>query len=111
MRETSARLRAGRTVRLEGADDLPWIGMAPRRFLRKDRPPARRHFEHPSRRRDEAERCDVIRLVLEDLFRHTDGMGKVPSADAVFDRNLWLAGHQRHLRRMNFFLFYTIPPP
>lgn len=62
-------------------------------LLGKDLLPAGRDFEYTAGRRDQAERRDLLTLGLQDLLRHTDGMGKIASAVAVLDGDVELPGH------------------
>ena len=88
------------SVSLEGLEDLARFRPAPELFLRENRASPGDDFEHPAGGRDEAERGNLAILGFEDLFRHTDGVRKVPSTRAVFDRDLDPAGHRHaHLHQ------------
>jgi len=63
--------------------DLPRLGMTPKRFFRKDQTPVHGDFEDPTGRRHQP---DIgIRNLFFQLSRQTGGSRLVVSDDAVFD--------------------------
>ena len=64
-------------------------------LLGEDRLAVGDDFEDASGGGNQAQRRHVGFLGLEDLFRHTDGMGEIPSTGAVFDRHLLELRHRR----------------
>ena len=56
--------------------------------------PVGRNLEHTSGGRNQAQGCDFLLLGLEDLVRHTDGMGKITSTCAVLNADLGFSGQR-----------------
>lgn len=67
--------------------------MALELFLREDLLRSHRDFEDPAGGWHQTKPRDLFALGPQDFFRHTDGMGKVPSPVAVFNFHVELCGH------------------
>ena len=83
------------SVGFEGLQDLARLGPAPQFLLREKRPTPGDNFEYPTGGGDQTQCGNLAILCLEDFFRHTDGVGEIPSARAVLDRDLNAAGHRQ----------------
>jgi hypothetical protein len=93
-RERAALTRPGsRTFEL--GEDFAGLRAPAQLLLREDRLAVGDDFEDAPGGGYQAERRHIILLCLEDLFRHTDGMGEIPSTGAVFDRHLLTLRHRR----------------
>src|SRR5579864_7701545 len=79
----------------ELGEDLAGLRAPAQLLLGEDRLAVGDDFEDASGGGNQAQRRHIGFLRLEDLFRHTDGIGKVPSTGAVFDRHLLELRHRR----------------
>src|SRR5579864_2299599 len=93
-RELAALTRPGsRTFEL--GEDFAGLRAPAQLLLGEDRLAVGDDFEDTSGGGNQAERRHISFLGLEDLFRHTDGIGKIPSTCTVFDRHFLELRHRR----------------
>lgn len=70
---------------VDGLFHFSGFGKSAQLLLGKDERAVHGHFKDSAARGDQLERCDLVLVFLEELFRQPGGLFIVPSSAAKFD--------------------------